>query len=691
MRHKRAILVLAGLLSATGSAFADVDALIVNLAGSDEKARAVARQLIPREGLAAVPKLIYLLRSDDAKVWWPANAALRDILNDLAQPGRGAERKEAAAQVLALLAPEESATMKERALRLVPLAIPKGMDIAPLAALLEVPDFREKAREALGELGTPEAVKALATALETADPEFQVALLNTSVHLKRREFLNAVRPLFKSESPEVRAAAARAVAWCGQASYLGALRKIAVSATPETQFDAADALLRLCDSVAIAGGNYEAVISSYRFALAEIDHPVIQATALVGLGTYGDETVIPEIIAFASGTNAAELQGPALQALEQQTGRAAANVLVSACTRADDNMKVLLLHLFGRKRDPIYLPTLQRGLEAPDAELRQAAVAGLRESGLADAAKMLGDFAPTAAEGEKAAALDALNAMSASFAQAGNAEAAGRTYLGLHHAAATEEQKKAAIEGIKQYPVPESFSVLLNDLDLSQLAGMPVKNLAGLHKALADAQRAEDLAKVEGVLLAQLTSKENTSALIDYARASGTAGHWVGKLGVLTKWQIVGPFPFKMTEGFTTLHLGDPNVDLAAKYTGSSGEVAWKSVEGDPLVGIIDLMGPLGAVDSACAYALAKVNVAEAAEASIRAGSDDGLKIWVNGAPVHENNIDRGFAPDSDVAPIKLNAGENNILVQISQGAGGWNFGARLTKADGTPLAFTQP
>ena len=93
--------------------------------------------------------------------------------------------------------------------------------------------------------------------------------------------------------------------------------------------------------------------------------------------------------------------------------------------------------------------------------------------------------------------------------------------------------------------------------------------------------------------------------------------------------------------------------------------------------------------DNAAAFAHCVIVAGEDMDATLRGGSDDGLKIWVNGEVVHANDVDRGYAPDSDVAPVKLKAGKNAVLVMISQRMGGWNFGLRLTRPDGTVPAFT--
>ena len=112
---------------------ANIDGLLVDLSGNDEHARAVARQMLPRDGYGAVPKLLGLLRSDNPNVWWAANAVLKDVLNGLTEPARLKQRQAAAEQLLAMLTPAETPEVKDRVMRLLPLAVPaQKCDLAPL-------------------------------------------------------------------------------------------------------------------------------------------------------------------------------------------------------------------------------------------------------------------------------------------------------------------------------------------------------------------------------------------------------------------------------------------------------------------------------------------------------------------------------------------------------------------------------
>lgn len=59
-------------------------------------------------------------------------------------------------------------------------------------------------------------------------------------------------------------------------------------------------------------------------------------------------------------------------------------------------------------------------------------------------------------------------------------------------------------------------------------------------------------------------------------------------------------------------------------------------------------------------------------------GSDDGVKVWVNGELVNDQWIRRISRLDDDVIPLKLRKGKNPILIKIQNMQGHWSFTARL-------------
>jgi hypothetical protein len=148
----------------------------------------------------------------------------------------------------------------------------------------------------------------------------------------------------------------------------------------------------------------------------------------------------------------------------------------------------------------------------------------------------------------------------------------------------------------------------------------------------------------------------------------------------LRNWHIAGPFPWKPDSGFADTHIGEPAIDLTARY----GDIAWKKIDaGDDLV---NLFGHLGNAEDATGYAFATIDAPEAGDAILWLGSDDGIKVWVNGEAVHENAVDRGVKADEDRIPLALRKGRNEVLLRITQHLGGWAFCARITGRDGSAL-----
>lgn len=100
--------------------------------------------------------------------------------------------------------------------------------------------------------------------------------------------------------------------------------------------------------------------------------------------------------------------------------------------------------------------------------------------------------------------------------------------------------------------------------------------------------------------------------------------------------------------------------------------------------GIIDLNAALGARENAVGHAHLYVYSDSDRTVEFRCGSDDGIKISVNGATVHNNPAMRGITEDQDKIPgVQIKKGWNRVLIAVSQGSGGWNFCLRIVDSEG--------
>ena len=78
------------------------------------------------------------------------------------------------------------------------------------------------------------------------------------------------------------------------------------------------------------------------------------------------------------------------------------------------------------------------------------------------------------------------------------------------------------------------------------------------------------------------------------------------------------------------------------------------------------------------AFAWAQINMAEETHGVLGIGSDDCVKVWLNGKLVHENVVTRGVMPDSDRVPVTFKKGKNQLVFKILNYGGPWGFSCRL-------------
>lgn len=689
-RYARPVLCLAAaLLCVAASAQYPRHELLRMMRSGDAKERAIARQLLPREGVEVVDDVLPALADPSEPVWRTASNILTDLGNELSSPGFAAERVRYSDLLLARLAVKPNQDEAARLLRIVPIALPEGTDVAPVAAYLVDPELRVNARDALQLAGTTESKAALRSALDGADGTFALALIDALDKLRDPAARKQLTARMRDRDPAIRAAAARALAWTGDTSLISAYRDVIKNATPATRIEAGNAILLLADAVATRGGQYDFAMDQYHWTLQNLDGPVLKGAAMASMGRYGDDRVVPWILEAAASAPAGTLDHGALEAFAALKGDTCAHALVANHEALLKQFGPSIYAAYGRRPEEIFLSLLLDAINSDDASTRHVVTLALLDTDRPQAIQVVAQRG-AALEGEpRAALINTLELKAAKFRRANNAAAAGAAYAGLYKLATTDEDRRFALDGMMQYPSEEAFALVKDLIGQDQLAELSVPFLAGIARALYTANRPDDAGRILDSVVSRITTSADMQAFMGAVQGGGP--ELAKKLGFVSKWHVIGPFPWSMADGFSANPIGAPEVDLAASYPAPNGDPrAWKAHEAGGANAMVELTGLLGAVSNAAAYAYAEIDAPEAADITVRAGSDDGIKIWINGEAVHEHNVDRGMAVDQDQAPAKLTAGVNRILVQITQGAGGWNFCLRLTHRDGRPVVFTQ-
>jgi len=126
------------LTLATTSTFADeTERLLAGIEGSDEAARAEARQLLPRYGMEVVPNLLVLMTDEDPIVWRAAKNVLADICHAVGVAGRESERRALADQLKSAAIDDAPYHTQKQSLRLLALTAPEGFRIRDLKQLAQ--------------------------------------------------------------------------------------------------------------------------------------------------------------------------------------------------------------------------------------------------------------------------------------------------------------------------------------------------------------------------------------------------------------------------------------------------------------------------------------------------------------------------------------------------------------------------
>ncbi len=145
--------------------------------------------------------------------------------------------------------------------------------------------------------------------------------------------------------------------------------------------------------------------------------------------------------------------------------------------------------------------------------------------------------------------------------------------------------------------------------------------------------------------------------------------------GFISTWMASGPY-----KGGKTSTVHDPEKPDAK-------DLKWKLVAatGDQ-PGFIDLNKDLGASGDCAGYLRCQVQSPKEQPAVLESGSDDGIKIWLNGAVVLDKDVPRSFKLNEDQTKVTLKEGWNQLLVKVVNGGGGWEAAVRLAAPEGGTL-----
>ena len=140
---------------------------------------------------------------------------------------------------------------------------------------------------------------------------------------------------------------------------------------------------------------------------------------------------------------------------------------------------------------------------------------------------------------------------------------------------------------------------------------------------------------------------------------------------VLGVWHVTGPWKSESGKSFEQKFPPEDNADIGAHY----GDRRWEP-KPDWKDGVVIDLPNAGNISM---YLLRIITSDRDTTISGFFGSDDGIKVWLNGALVLSRDVDRALRPNQDNAELHLKKGENTLLLKINNNAGDSGFYFSLT------------
>ncbi|MBI5387559.1 MAG: HEAT repeat domain-containing protein [Verrucomicrobia bacterium] len=236
------------------------------------------------------------------------------------------------------------------------------------------------------------------------------------------------------------------------------------------------------------------------------------------------------------------------------------------------------------------------------------------------------------------------------------------------------EEKSRALAALANMPSLAAMELLQANAKDPALQTDAVKAAIKLSRQLAAVYHRQTLAALEAIK-AQAGTDELRAQVAAAIRAAQNAGQ--SPDGFILAWMLAGPFTEEGKDGGALF-------DIAFAPENASAKIDWRPATASKS-GLVEL-DKMFRGENRVAYLRTQITSSQEQDAQLEMGSDDGIKVWLNGKVVHANNAIRPCAPGQDKVRVKLKQGVNHLLLKVTQGGGEWSACCRLRAVGGKEL-----
>ncbi len=565
------------------------------------------------------------------------------------------------------------------------------------------PQMQTGAITIVREIPGEQVTQALVEELPKMSAAAQVMLLSALADRGDTLALPAVVEVTKSPEESVRVAALRAVGQLGNASSVPLLAERAAASKGVEQKAARESLYRLRGAevdaailqnlaaaqapvkVELIGAIGERNVAGGiepLLAAAKAEDRKVRLESFQVLKVIAKPEQLPALLNLlleikndSDRSEAEKMVAAVAHKIEDKSRQAAAVLAVLPNVKEAAN-RASLLRVLGRIGDNSALPALRAALSSREPEIQDATIRALSDWPTSEPVPDLLKVAQTAENRvHKVLALRGFVRL-LGLESSRPAEETLDLYKKAMELAGDASEKKRVLSGLastKSLPALNMAAEYLDDLALHLEAESAAVQIAqGVYGSYPQRTR-EVLQKVI----------EGTKNDALRAQAQQILKQAEGFEDYITAWQVSGPYTKENADGQALF-----DVAFAPEQQGQ--ETKWRILPAgtnadQPWLIELDKDAAL-AGENRVAYLRTRVWSPKEQKARLELGSDDGVRVWLNGQPVHANHATRPATPGQDKADVTLKEGWNPLLVKLTQSAGQWALCARLRAPDGGKL-----